>query len=351
VVKKEIILSIDAMGSDRGPQVIIEGVVEAKSRYPHVKYLLHGNKEILQPLLDENKKINSSCEIIHANDQVGYDQTLSQSVRRGKNTSMWMAIESIKNGQAHGSVSAGNTGVLMAMSKLNLRMLPNIERPAICSLFPNKNGETVMLDLGANATCNVRNLVEFTIMGMCFSKIISGINNPLVGLLNVGSEEIKGTDTLKEAASIIKRSDIDINFYGFIEGDDIALGTVDVVVTDGFTGNIALKSAEGTAKLYTSFLKSAFKSSLIAKLGYLLVKPSLSKVIIKTDPRRYNGALLVGLNGIVVKSHGGTDSFGFANAIGVAVDLVDRDLNQKIAKDLEGLYHNKSNELYSNDIK
>ena len=348
MVKKDIILSIDAMGGDGAPKTVIDGVAEAKSRYPHVKYLIFGDKKKISPIISTHEGLLPCCEIIHSEDEVGYEETLSRAVRKGKKTSIWMGSEAVKNGDTQGFVSAGNTGVFMAMSKLNLRTLANIERPALCSLFPNQNGETVMLDLGANSHCNVRNLVEFSIMGMCFSKIISGINKPLVGLLNVGSEEMKGTEKIKEASSILKNSDLDINFYGFVEGDDIALGTVDVVVTDGFTGNVSLKTAEGTAKLYTSFLKSAFESSLLSRLGYLFIKPSLNKVITKTDPRKYNGALFIGLNGIVVKSHGGTDAFGFANAIGVAVDLVDRNLNKSIAEELDTLYENSDKHIFTN---
>ena len=350
MVKKEIILSIDAMGGDGAPKTVIDGVAEANYRYPHVKYQIFGDTNKISPLISRHENFLSYSEIIHSEDEVTYEDSLSRAVRRGKKTSIWMGSEAVKNGHAHGFVSAGNTGIFMAMSKLNLRTLPNIERPALCSLFPNQNGETVMLDLGANSQCNVRNLVEFSIMGMCFAKIISGINKPSVALLNVGSEELKGTEQIKEASSIIKKSDLDINFYGFVEGDDIALGTVDVIVTDGFTGNVSLKTAEGTAKLYTSFLKSAFKSSMLSKLGYLLVKPALNKVITKTDPRKYNGALFIGLNGIVVKSHGGTDSFGFANAIGVAVDLVDRNLNRSIAEELDNLYKNLDKNIFTNGI-
>jgi glycerol-3-phosphate acyltransferase PlsX len=225
----------------------------------------------------------------------------------------------------------------MAMAKLSMRTLPGIDRPAICSLFPNEVGETTMLDLGANAQCDVRNLVEFAVMGACFIRAISGIEMPRVGLLNIGSEDLKGTDLLRDAAAILKDADLAMDFVGFIEGDDITLGTVDVVVTDGFTGNVSLKTAEGTAKLYSQFLRSAFKSSILAKLGFLLIKPVLSKVMIRLDPRRYNGALFVGLNGVAVKSHGGTDALGFANAIAVAVDMVERDLNSGIGEQLTHL--------------
>ncbi|MEQ9447606.1 MAG: phosphate acyltransferase PlsX, partial [Rhodospirillaceae bacterium] len=229
------------------------------------------------------------------------------------------AVEAVKNGEAAGVVSAGNTGALMAVAKVIMRVLPGIDRPAICSLFPTRRGETAMLDLGANAQCDARNLVEFAVMGECFTRAMLGLERPSVGLLNIGSEDLKGTDMLREAAQILRSSHLDMEFAGFIEGDDITKGTVDVVVTDGFTGNVALKTAEGTAKLFSEFLRNAIKSSLLARFGMIFARPVLSQVMARSDPRRYNGALFVGLNGVVVKSHGGTDAVGFANAIGVAV--------------------------------
>lgn len=332
-----ITLSIDAMGGDSAPAIVMDGVAEARVRYPDVRYLIFGRSEEIQPFLDGDNKLKDVCEIRHTDDVVTGAQKVSQAIRQGRDSSMWKAIEAVKNGDARGVVSAGNTGALMAMSKLNMRMLPGIDRPAICSLFPNQVGETAMLDLGANAQCTVRNLVEFAVMGACFTRAINGLEHPKVGLLNIGTEDLKGTDVLREAASILKEADLYLDFHGFIEGDDITAGTVDVVVTDGFTGNVSLKTAEGTAKLYTEFLKSAFRSSFLAKLGYLLIKPVLSQVMTRTDPRRYNGALFVGLNGVAVKSHGGTDALGFANAIGVAVDMVARDLNSSIGEQLTHL--------------
>lgn len=333
-MSRQITLSIDAMGGDAAPQIVMHGIAEARVRYPHVRYLVYGKPDAVQPFIDADTTLRDCCEVRQADGVITGDQKVSQAIRQGRDSSMWKAVEAVKSGDASGVVSAGNTGALMAMAKLNLRTLPGIDRPAICSLFPNQNGETAMLDLGANAQCDVRNLVEFAVMGACFTRSMTGLTKPLVGLLNIGSEDLKGTDLLREAATILRDADLDLEFYGFIEGDDIAKGTVDVVVTDGFTGNVSLKTAEGTAKLYTSFLKAAFKSSVMAKLGYLLIKPVLAQVMTRTDPRRYNGALFVGLNGVAVKSHGGTDALGFANAIGVAVDMVDRDLNQAIAEQL-----------------
>ena len=334
---KEITLSLDAMGGDSAPDIVMDGVLEAHIRYPEVRYLIFGRAPDIQPFLDRNPVLKDVCEICHTDDIVTGDQKVSQAIRQGRKSSMWKAIEAVKEGNAHGVVSAGNTGALMAMAKLNMRTLPGIDRPAICSLFPNQVGETAMLDLGANAQCNVRNLVEFAVMGACFTRAMIGLEHPKVGLLNIGSEDLKGTDVLRDAAAILREADLDLDFHGFIEGDDITAGTVDVVVTDGFTGNVSLKTAEGTAKLYTKFLKSAFKSSLLAKIGYLLIRPVLKQVLARTDPRLYNGALFVGLNGVAVKSHGGTDAWGFANAIGVAVDMVARDLNSGIGEQLSHL--------------
>ncbi len=336
-MSKKITLSIDAMGGDAAPDIVMDGIAEARIRYPDVRYLVFGQAAAVEPFLSRDTKLADICDLRHADDIVTGAQKVSQAIRQGRNSSMWKAIEAVKQGEADGVVSAGNTGALMAMAKLNMRTLPGIDRPAICSLFPNQVNETAMLDLGANAQCDVRNLVEFAVMGACFTRAMTGLEHPRVGLLNIGTEDLKGTDLLRDAAAILKEADLDLDFHGFIEGDDITAGTVDVVVTDGFTGNVSLKTAEGTARLYTEFLKSAFKSSILAKFGYLLIKPVLTQVMTRTDPRRYNGALFVGLNGVAVKSHGGTDALGFANAIGVAVDMVARDLNSIIGEQLTHL--------------
>lgn len=327
-------ISLDAMGGDYAPDIVVKGVESAHRRYPHARFLLFGDSKSIQPALDDNKSLAACCEVRHTDESVTGDAKPSQVIRSGRNTSMWKAIESVKVGESQGVVSAGNTGALMAMSRLIMRMLPGIDRPAICSMFPSKVGETVMLDLGANAQCDSRNLVEFAVMGECFARAMLGLQRPSVGLLNIGSEDLKGTDILREAAQTLRSSHLDMEFAGFVEGDDITKGTVDVIVTDGFTGNVALKTAEGTAKLFANFLRNAIKSSIMAKFGMIFAKPVLSQVMSRADPRRYNGALFVGLNGVVVKSHGGTDSIGFANAIGVAVDMISRDLNGRIGEQL-----------------
>jgi len=250
---------------------------------------------------------------------------------------MRLAIDAVAEGRADGVVSAGNTGALMAMAKFALKMLPGIDRPAIASFFPTQRGESVMLDLGANTECDAENLVQFALMGDVFARTVLGLVEPTVGLLNVGAEDLKGNDAVREASARLRLAMTPIRFYGFVEGDDIAAGTVDVVVTDGFTGNVAVKTAEGTAKLFSEFLDAAFRHSLLARFGYLFARGALRKLRMRSDPRRYNGAMFLGLDGIAVKSHGSTDAFGFANAIGVAIDMRVNGFLDKIRADLARL--------------
>ncbi|MGE5546533.1 MAG: phosphate acyltransferase PlsX [Solirubrobacterales bacterium] len=332
-----VTISIDAMGGDHAPDMVVEGVKLAHVRLPHVRYLLFGDAARIEPLLDRWPEIRGVVTVHDTPEWVAMDAKPSQVLRTGRRSSMWLAVDAVAKGEAAGVVSAGNTGALMAVSKFVLRMLPGIDRPAIAGMFPTERGETVMLDLGANVDCNANNLVEFAVMGEVFARHVLGLERPTVGLLNVGSEEVKGNDAVKAAANALRESGLPIRFHGFVEGNDICAGTVDVVVADGFTGNIALKTAEGTVKLYSTFLKEAFKSSILAKFGFLLARQALTKVKVRTDPRRYNGAMFLGLNGIAVKSHGGTDAFGFANAIGVAVDLVAHGYNDRIRKEIERL--------------
>ena len=261
----------------------------------------------------------------------------SVAVRQGRKSSLWLAIDAVKQGQANAVVSSGNTGALMAFSKLILGTMPGIHRPAIVTILPTRKGECVVLDLGANAECDARNLVEFAVMGEAYCRAVLKREQPTLGLLNIGSEDIKGRDEIREAAQILRESALNDNFKGFVESDDIALGTVDVFVTDGFTGNIALKAIEGTARLMVNLLKDVAASSLLSKLGFLLALPALKRLKKKMDPGRYNGAMLVGLKGISIKSHGGADAFGFANALGVAVNAVKRDLQGNIAKQLANI--------------
>lgn len=245
-----------------------------------------------------------------------------------------MAIEAVRDGEAMGAVSAGNTAALMALAKIVLKALPGIHRPAIASIFPTRRGETVVLDLGANVECTAENLVQFAVMGEVFARTVLGVLKPTVGILNVGSEETKGNETVQAAAKQLQDSRLPIEFHGFIEGNDITAGTVDVVVTDGFTGNVALKTAEGTARLFSEFLRISFNQSILSRLGYLLARGALSKMRDRVDPRRYNGGMFLGLNGIAVKSHGGTDRLGFANAIGFAFDMATQGFNDKLVAEL-----------------
>lgn len=331
-------LSLDAMGGDHAPRMVVEGLKKAHVRYPEVRFLLFGDQARLSPLIDK-AGLGEISEIVHTDEAVGNEDKPSQVLRKGRRTSMALAIQAVKEGRAAGVVSAGNTGALMALAKFQLRTLPGIDRPAIASLMPNIRGESVVLDLGANTECDANNLIEFAIMGEVFARLLLGLERPTIALLNVGSEDLKGTEALRQAANTLREeSDLSLDFKGFVEGDDLGRGTVDVVVTDGFTGNVALKSVEGTARLYSSYLREAFASSLIAKLGYLLASRALHKVRMRADPRRYNGAMLLGLNGIAVKSHGGTDALGFANAVGVAVDLISQGLNERIREEFGRLH-------------
>ena len=316
---KKIKISLDAMGGDKAPSIVVDGAAEAKLRYPDIDFIFFGNKRILNPLIN-NKHNLSDSEIIHTNEFIKPNDKPSNVIRRGANTSMALAIKSVKN-QSNAMVSAGNTGALMAFSKIYLKMISGINRPAIAACFPTKRGEVCMLDLGANIECDKNNLIQFALMGQAFAKIVIGIKNPKVSLLNVGEEEIKGFSYLQDASETLKKLNKIINYCGYIEGDRITDGLVDVIVTDGFTGNIALKTAEGTASFFTTSLKDSLRKSLFSKLGYFLAKKSLEGFRAHMDPRKYNGAVLLGLNGIAVKSHGGTDSFGFANAISVAYDM------------------------------
>ncbi len=325
------------MGGDHAPQIVVDGLRLARKRFSNVDFLLFGDERKLAPML-ERAKLHDGVTVRHTEAVVRNDDKPSQVLRTGRQTSMWKAVEAVAEGAAGAVVSAGNTGALMAVSKFVLRTLPGIDRPAIASFFPTERAETVMLDLGANVECNANNLVEFAVMGEVFARAVLGLERPTIGLLNIGSEEVKGNDTLREAAEILRNSQLPIHFHGFVEGTDIGAGTVDVVVTDGFTGNVALKTLEGTAKLYSRFLREAFTSSLTCRLVYLLARPALKKVKMRADPRRYNGAMFLGLNGIAVKSHGGTDALGFANAIGVAVELVGKGFNERIKQDFTRLH-------------
>jgi glycerol-3-phosphate acyltransferase PlsX len=316
-----ITIALDVMGGDQAPRMVLRGADKSLNRYPQAHFLLFGDEAKITPLLAKMPKLMARAEIHHTSEFVTNDAKPSAALRGGRRSSMRMAIDAVADGRADGIVSAGNTGALMAMAKIALKMLPGIDRPAIASFFPTQRGESVMLDLGANIECDADNLVQFALMGDAFARSVLGLTQPTIGLLNVGSEDLKGHESIRAAATQLRAEHSPVKFYGFIEGNDIAAGTVDVIVTDGFTGNVALKTAEGTARLFSEFLRAAFKHSLLARIGYLFAADALKKMRERMDPRRYNGAMFLGLNGIAVKSHGGADALGFANAIGVAVDM------------------------------
>jgi len=336
-VNARLRIALDAMGGDHAPAMVVAGADIARERCPNVHYLFVGDEARIGPLLDGYPALKAISTIRHTPDAVANDAKPSVALRTGRNSSMRLAIDAVAAGDAACVVSAGNTGALMAMAKFVLKTLPGIDRPAIASFFPTMRGESVMLDLGANLECDADNLVQFAVMGTVFSRTVLGLLEPTVGLLNVGSEEQKGHEAIRQAAAALRQTPLAKSFHGFVEGNDIAAGTVDVVVTDGFTGNVALKTAEGTAKLYGEFLRRTFGSSLLAKVGYLLARNAFNKLKMRTDPRRYNGAMFLGLQGVCVKSHGGTDALGFANAISVAADLVNHGFNEKIRDELAKL--------------
>ncbi len=326
-------LSIDAMGGDAAPKMVVEGVAMASKQMPEVRFLLFGDENQIKPLLDKYPAAARVASVRHADDVVTNDDKPAFALRGRRTSSMRLAINAVADGEAAGVISAGNTGALMAMAKFVLKTLPGIDRPAIATYFPTRRSESVMLDLGANIECDANNLVQFAVMGEVFARNVLGLEKPSVGILNVGVEDLKGNSAVKEAAQILQTAHLPIKFHGFVEGDDIGAGTVDVVVTDGFTGNVALKTAEGTAKLFGHALRLALKSSPLAMLGALLAKPALNRLKMHLDPRRYNGAMFLGLNGICIKSHGGTDAFGFAHAIEVARNLIANSINDSIKED------------------
>ncbi len=327
-------LAIDAMGGDHAPDSVLDGLELAAERHPQARFLLVGDEARIGGMLARRPRAAKACSLRHAPDVISSEMKPTAALRQGRQSSMRIAIDAVAGGEAAGVVSAGNTGALMALAKIVIKTLPEIDRPALAAIAPSARGDVVLLDLGANVQCDARNLVEFAVMGDSFARAVLGLTTPSFGLLNVGSEELKGDDRVRAAAETLRESHIGPNFHGFIEGHDIAAGTVDVVVTDGFTGNVALKTAEGTLKLMRDLLRQVFTSSIPARAGYLLARPALDRLREWMDPRRYNGAILLGLNGVVVKSHGGTDALGFAHAVDVAMDMVTHRFNDRIREGL-----------------
>lgn len=339
---KTYTIALDAMGGDFGPSVIIPAAANVAEKYNDLRFMIFGDQKLIQPILNSHTTLKNHSEIFHTDIAISSHDKPSVAVRNGKGSSMRMAIEAVKEGKAQGVVSAGNTGALMVLSKLILKSLPGIFRPAIASVMPTQKGKTLMLDLGANLECDAEILTQFALLGAVYSRVVLGVAVPTVGLLNVGTEEMKGNDEIRSAAEILTNVKFPGKYFGFIEGNDITKGTVDVVVTDGFTGNIALKTAEGVAKLTKHFLTEAFKSSPLAIMGYLLSMGAMKKMKDKVDPRKYNGGMFLGINGICVKSHGSSDELGTENAILVAADLIRNDFNAQVAKEIERLMGQES---------
>ena len=332
-------IAVDAMGGDEGVRVMVSGAALARRRHEKFKFLLVGDETAIKAALDNHPNMRAASEILHCEDVVGGNEKPTAALRRAKKTSMGLAIEAVKKDDAGAAVSAGNTGALMAMSKLALRTMPGIDRPALAGLMPTlEEHDVVMLDLGANTECDARNLVQFAIMGAAYARIVTGVDKPRVRLLNIGTEETKGTEELQEAAARLRAATgLALSFEGYVEADKITRGNVEVVVTDGFSGNIALKAIEGSARFVTDLLRAAFTSSLRSKFGFLVSRPATELLRHHLDPNNHNGAVFLGLNGVVVKSHGSATAAGVANAVAVAARLLEENLTKRISADLAEL--------------
>ncbi|PSJ63912.1 phosphate acyltransferase PlsX [Pseudaminobacter soli (ex Li et al. 2025)] len=333
-------ISIDAMGGDHGPAVVIPALLAVATRRSDVRFVVFGREDVVRPELNKYPKLADIVEFHHCDVAVRMDDKPSQALRHGRRvSSMWRAIDAVKNGEADACISAGNTGALMAMSKFCLRTMATIDRPAIAAIWPTMRGESVVLDVGATIGADAHQLVDFAILGTGMARALFGMERPTVGLLNVGVEEVKGQEEVKDAGRLLREAGkMAMDYRGFVEGDDIGRGTVDVVVTEGFAGNIALKTAEGTARQIGEYLRAAMSRTLMAKIGYLFAKSAFTRLREKMDVRRANGGVFLGLNGIVVKSHGGTDAEGFAAAIELGYDMVRNRLLDRIEADLD-LFH------------
>lgn len=330
-------ISLDAMGGDHGPETVIGGASIVLSRKPDLQFEIYGEEAIVRPVLDKYPNVKNVSNFHDCEISIAMDDKPSQALRRGRYKSgMWRSVDAVKEGEASVCVSAGNTGALMAMSKFCLKTQQGITRPAMAAIWPTLRGESVVLDVGANVGVEAEQLIEFAVIGAAMSRALYGFEKPTVGLLNIGVEEVKGVEAVREAGSILKDAAMPtMHYHGFVEGDDLGQGTVDVVVTEGFAGNIALKTAEGTAKQIAEYLRAAMSRTMSAKLGYVFAQGAFNELRDKMDPRKINGAVLLGLNGIVIKSHGGTDAEGFASAIELGHDMATNGLLTKIETDLE----------------
>jgi glycerol-3-phosphate acyltransferase PlsX len=335
-MSRKVRIALDAMGGDHGASVIVPGAEVSLGRHPDMEFVLFGDRAVVEPLIERRPRLKAASRFVHTDIAVKMDAKPSQALRQGRwKSSMWLAIDAVKKGEADVAVSAGNTGALMAMAKISLKTMAGVERPAIACLWPTLRGESVVLDVGASIGADARHLVTMAVMGGAMARALFNLDCAKVGLLNIGVEEVKGLDAVREAGAILRDAKLsDIEYAGFVEGDDIGKGTVDVVVTEGFAGNIALKTAEGTARQLGQYLKSAMTKTLLSRLGYVLARDAFSTLREKMDPRKANGGVFLGLNGIVIKSHGGTDAEGFAYAVDIGHDMVRYDLIAQISQTL-----------------
>ena len=333
-MQRKLTLSLDAMGGDAAPGACVDGAAEFLAARPDAHVLLHGDEAQLAPLVAARPQLRGRVTIRHAAEKITSDMKPSQALRRGKGSSMWNAVEAVKEGEAEASVSSGNTGALMAISMLQLRKMEGVHRPAMTALWPTVRGRTVVLDVGANVEADAPQLVTFAIMGEAFARAVLRIERPSVGLLNIGSEEMKGHEEVREAHELLRNSPLKMDYRGFVEGDDISAGAVDVVVTDGFTGNVALKTGEGVARMLAGHMRGAFTESFMSKAGAALAMSGLKRLKELMDPSNVNGGVLIGLGGVSVKSHGSADARGFARACTLAADLAASDYRSEIAANL-----------------
>ena len=333
------IIALDAMGGDFGPEVVVPGAAISAVRHPDARFIMFGDEARIRPLVEAEKALAGRVEVVHTAQVIAMDAKPSQAIRRGKGSSMWLAIEAVREGRASAAVSAGNTGALMALYRLLLKPVGDIERPAIAAIWPTVRAESIVLDVGANIGANSKQLCDFALMGACMARALFHVERPSVGLLNVGVEEIKGADEVKEAHLWLKEMDgLPLDYHGYVEGDDIGQGKVDVIVVEGFAGNIALKTAEGTAKQIGTWLREAMTATWVAKLGALLAQGGFRALRRKMDPRRINGGTFLGHNGLVIKSHGGTDALGFASAVDLAYEMAQAGLTARLTADLEAFH-------------
>jgi glycerol-3-phosphate acyltransferase PlsX len=333
-------IALDAMGGDHGPEVVAPGAALSLERHPSLSFIFFGDKARVEAALAPHAALVKASRIVHTDLVIAMEEKPGQALRRGKGSSMWMALEAVKAGDAHAAVSAGNTGALMAIAKLILRPIPGIERPAIAALWPTIASECIVLDVGANIGATPEQLADFSLMGAAMARAVFHIERPSVGLLNVGVEDVKGNEDVKAAHAMLKAVELPLDYKGFVEGDQIGQGAADVIVVEGFAGNIALKTAEGTAHQVGAYIKGAMTSSPISRLGAFLARGGFKILKQKMDPRRVNGGTFLGLNGIAVKSHGGTDAFGFASAVDLAYEMADSGLIARLTSDI-AIYHPK----------